>query len=241
MTQMLSGKAVLDALKMILSDAPLERVLISVALLIEAQSDAMVCTISLLQADGLHLHFVAAPSLPKAYLADIDGTTIGPDAGSCGTAAYLREPVFVTDILTDPRWVKYRDAASAVGLRAAWSNPILSRDGSVLGTFGMHYREKRTPTPGEIQLIEDAGRIAGIAIERDRAQTALKAAFEDIKKSEGQLRQMIDAIPQTIVVLGPDGSVLSTPACHSRTFYTPSFARESFIKKICRASKRIAS
>jgi PAS domain S-box-containing protein len=208
MTYTLSGEAVLDALKMILSDAPLEQVLNSVALLIEAQSEAMVCTISLLQEDGLHLHFAAAPSLPKSYLADIDGSAIGPAEGSCGTAAYLREPVFVTDILTDPLWAKYRDGASAAGLRAAWSSPILSHDGSVLGTFGMHYREVRHPTPEEIQLIEYAGRIAGIAIERVRSQMALKTALADSRKSEGRLRQMIDAIPQTIVLLGPDGSVL---------------------------------
>ncbi len=78
----------------------------------------------------------------------------------------------------------------------------------MLGTFGMYFREVRSPTESEIQLIEYAGRIAGITIERERSQTALNAAFEDIKKSVGQLRQMVDAIPQTIVVLGPDGSVV---------------------------------
>ncbi len=208
MTHTLPAESVLDALKMILSDAPLKEVLTSVALLIEAQSEAMLCTISLLQEDGLHLRYAAAPTFPEAYREATDGVAIAPDAGSCGTAAYLRKPVFVTDIIADPLWVNYRDAACAAGFRAAWSSPILSRDGAVLGTFGMHYREVRHPTAGEIQLIENASRIAGIAIQRERAQTALKAAFEDVKKSEGQLRQMIDAIPQTIVVLGPDGSVL---------------------------------
>jgi formate hydrogenlyase transcriptional activator len=208
MTHTLPAESVLDALKMILGDAPLKEVLTSVALLIEAQSEAMLCTISLLQEDGLHLCYAAAPSFPEAYRLATDGVAIAPDAGSCGTAAYLRKPVFVTDVLTDPLWVNFRDAASAAGFRAAWSSPILSRDGRVLGTFGMHYREVRHPTAEEIQLIESASRIAGIAIERVRSQTALKAAFEDVKKSEGQLRQMIDAIPQTIVVLGPDGSVL---------------------------------
>jgi hypothetical protein len=62
----------------------------------------------------------------------------------------------------------------------------------MLGNFGMYFREVRSPTESEIQLIEDAGRTAGIAIERERSQTALKAAFEDIKKSAGQLRQMVD-------------------------------------------------
>jgi formate hydrogenlyase transcriptional activator len=78
----------------------------------------------------------------------------------------------------------------------------------VLGTFGVHYREARGPEPSEIQLIDDASRIAGIAIERERSQAALKTAFEEIKTKEGQLRQMVDAIPQTVVLLEPDGSIL---------------------------------
>jgi len=204
----LSSEAVLDALKMILLDAPLNEVLRSLALLIEAQSEGMLCSILLLEKDGLHLRYGAAASLPEPYREATDGITIGPNSGSCGTAAYLRQAVFVADILSDPRWVDFREIAMAAGLRAAWSSPILSHDGNVLGTFGVHYREARGPEPSEIQLIDDASRIAGIAIERERSQAALKTAFEEIKKSEGQLRQMADAIPQTVVMLGPDGSIL---------------------------------
>jgi formate hydrogenlyase transcriptional activator len=207
-SQTLSREAVLDALKMMLLDAPLNEVLRSLALLIEAQSEGMLCSIFLLEHDGLHLRYGAAPSLPVPYREATDGIAVGPDSGSCGTAAFLREAVFAVDILSDPRWVKFRDSAVTAGLRAAWSSPILSHDGKVLGTFGMYYREARSPKPAEMQLIDDASRIAGIAIERERSQAALKTAFEEIKKSEGQLRQMVDSIPQTVVMLGPDGSVL---------------------------------
>ncbi len=204
----LSSEAVLDALKMILLDAPLQEVLRSLALLIEAQSAGMFCSIFLLEQDGLHLRYGAAPSLPAAYREATDDLVVGPNSGSCGTAAFLREAVFAVDILSDPRWTNFRDCAVAAGFRAAWSSPILSHDGSVLGTFGMHYREARSPEPGEMQLIDDASRIAGIAIERERAQAGLKTAFAEVTKSEGQLRQMVDAIPQTVVMLGPDGSIL---------------------------------
>jgi formate hydrogenlyase transcriptional activator len=207
-SQTLSREAVLDALKMMLLDAPLNEVLRSLALLIEAQSEGMLCSIFLLEPDGLHLRYGAAPSLPLPYREATDGVAIGPDSGSCGTAAFLREAVFAVDIFSDPRWVKFRDSAATAGLRAAWSSPILSHDGKVLGTFGMYYREARSPKPVEMQLIDDASRIAGIAIERERSQTALKTAFAEIKKSEGQLRQMVDSIPQTVVMLGPDGSIL---------------------------------
>jgi PAS domain S-box-containing protein len=84
----------------------------------------------------------------------------------------------------------------------------MSHDGKVLGTFGMYFREVRHPQPSEIRLIDYASRIAGIAIERERSQATLRLAFDEIKTSEGQLRQTVDVIPQTIVVLGADGSVV---------------------------------
>src|SRR6516165_10162754 len=126
--QTLYSEEVLDALKMILMDAPLNEVLTSVTRLIEAHGEGMLCSIFLLDKDGLHLRYAAAPSLPEAYRAATDGACIGPNAGSCGTAAYLRQPVFVSDIFSDPKWVKYRDLALQSGLRAAWSSPIMSHD-----------------------------------------------------------------------------------------------------------------
>jgi len=83
--------------------------------------------------------------------------------------------------------------------------PHYSHDGKVLGTFGMYSRAVRLPSPAEMQLIDYAGRIAGIAIERDRSKSALTFALEKIKKSEAELRQIVDVIPQAIVVMTPDG------------------------------------
>src|SRR5882672_11038059 len=207
-TQTLSSEGVLDALKMILTDAPLNDVLHSVALLIEAQSEGMLCTIYLLDEDGLRLRFAAGPKLPDAYRVATDGVYIGPEVGSCGAAAYLRKPVYVADVLTHPHFANFRDLLVQAGLRAVWSSPIISNDGKVLGTFGMYNREVRLPSPAEMQLIDYAGRIAGIAIERDRSKSALTLAFEKIKKSETELREIVDVIPQTIIVLNPDGKAI---------------------------------
>lgn len=162
--QLMPSEPVLDALKVILSGAPLNEILTSVIQLIEAHSDGMLCSVLLLDEAGLHLRYGAAPSLPESYRAATDNLEIGPNAGSCGTAAYLRQRVFTGDILSEPKWAKYRAVAVSAGLRAAWSSPILSHDGRVLGTFGMYYREVRQPGASEIQLINDASRIAGIAI-----------------------------------------------------------------------------
>src|SRR6267378_1158147 len=207
-TQTLSSEAVLDALKMILTDAPLNDVLHSVALLIEAHSEGLLCTIYLLDEDGLRLRFAAGPKLPDAYRVATDGVYIGPEVGSCGAAAYLRKPVYVADVLTHPHFANFRDLLVQAGLRAVWSSPIISNDGKVLGTFGMYNREVRLPSPAEMQLIDYAGRIAGIAIERDRSKSALTLAFQKIKKSETELREIVDVIPQTIIVLNPDGKAI---------------------------------
>src|SRR5467141_530517 len=207
-TQTLSSEGVLDALKMILTDAPLNDVLRSVALLIDAHSEGMLCTIYLLDEEGLRLRFAAGPKLPDAYRVATDGVHIGPEVGSCGAAAYLRKPVYVADVLTHPHFANFRDLLVQAGLRAVWSSPIISNDGKVLGTFGMYNREVRLPSPAEMQLIDYAGRIAGIAIERDRSKSALTLAFQKIKKSETELREIVDVIPQTIIVLNPDGKAI---------------------------------
>jgi formate hydrogenlyase transcriptional activator len=204
--QTLPSDAVFDALQMILLGAPLNEILTSVTRLIEAHSEGMFCSIFLLEEDGLHLRYAGAPNLPEAYRAATDGLCIGPNVGSCGAAAYLREPVFISDILSHPNWANFGDVVLQSGLRAAWSSPIMSHDGKVLGTFCMYYREARHPDPSEIQLIDYASRVAGIAIERERSQEALKGALDEIQKSEAKLRQVIDAIPTIAWCNLPDGS-----------------------------------
>src|SRR5436309_2406508 len=101
---------------------------------------------------------------------------VGTAAGSCGTAAYRRERVIVDDIERDPRWAEFRDLALRHGLRACWSEPILSASGQVLGTFASYYGEARSPTDDEIALIEGAAQLGGLAIERKRAEAELAEA-----------------------------------------------------------------
>src|SRR5437899_3686071 len=204
----LSTEAVLDGLKMILIGAPLNDVLTSIALLIEAHTPGVLCSVFLLDEDGVRLRYAAAPNLPDEYRIATDGVSIGPHVGSCGAAAYLGQPVFVSDVLSQPHFASFKDLIERTGMRASWSSPIISHNGKVLGTFGMFYREVREPGPAEIQLIDDASRIAGIAIERDRSKSALAVAFEKIKGSEAELRQIVDVIPQAIVVMTPDGKAI---------------------------------
>ena len=99
---------------------------------------------------------------------------IGPTVGSCGTAVYHRKAVIVTDIMSDPLWKDFRHVAEPHGYRSCWSTPILAHDGAVLGVFAMYSTTVREPTPVETRLIDVTIRIAGIAIERKRAEDRIR-------------------------------------------------------------------
>lgn len=160
-------------LEMIAANAPLSEILKSLVLLIEAQSPEMLCSVLLLSDDGNHIRHGAAPSLPDEYVKAIDGAPIGPRNGSCGTAMYRGKSVIVSDVLEDPLWEDYRDLATASGLRACWSTPIMSGRGKVLGSFAMYYRQPQMPTGAEARLTDVATHIAGLAIEHQRTREAL--------------------------------------------------------------------
>jgi PAS domain S-box-containing protein len=229
-------EALLDAekrtLQMIANGARVAEILESLCNTIDAQGRNVLSAVMLMDADGMCLRPVAGPRLPKAWIEAITPLKIGPGIGSCGSAASLKQLVIVSDIATDPLWVDYRDIALSHGLRAAWSQPLLSKDQQLLGTFGMYYAEPRIPGETDLRLIEGAGHIAVIAIEGERSQAALASAFGEIAKSEAELRTIIDAIPQLIIAIGADGNFLyANQAVLEYTGLTKEEARsESFVK-----------
>src|SRR6266508_800957 len=199
-------------LEMIATGVALKEILNALCLSIEEQRSGTLASVLLLNRDGVHLNSVAGPSLPKEWTQQMETLPIGPCAGSCGTAAYRRSQVIVSDIANDPLWnvPEHRAAALKHGLRASWSNPVLSSKGKVLGTFCMYYREQRTPTSQDLELIELATHLVRVAIERDRAEEALRA-------SEQVARGQVDALTYSLDVLAtapaPDkflGQMLST-------------------------------
>src|SRR5213592_1179023 len=201
-------------LEMIATGVPLKEILSALCLFIEEQRSGTLASVLLLNPDGVHLDSVAGPSLPKEWTQQMETLPIGPCAGSCGTAAYRGSQVIVSDIATDPLWnvPEHRAAALKHGLRASWSNPVFSSKGKVLGTFCMYYREQRTPTSQDLELIELATHLVRVAIERDRAQEALRA-------SEQVARGQVEALTYSLDVLAtapaPDkflGQMLSTIA-----------------------------
>jgi PAS domain S-box-containing protein len=170
--------------EMIATGVPLKETLNALCLMIEDQRGSTLASVLLLSPDGIHLESLAGPSLPEGWTQQIASLPIGPCAGSCGTAAYRGSPVIVSDIATDPLWAvaDYRASALGYGLRASWSYPILSSGGKVLGTFCLYYREPRSPSPGDLDLIELAAHLARVAIE-------CKVAEEQLRRSEALLAE----------------------------------------------------
>src|SRR5262249_48987853 len=210
-TGLFSGESVLNILKLIFAGAPLSEVLTIVARLVEAQGKGMLCAIWLLDKDGRHVCCATAPSLPAPYIAQVDRTPVGPKGASCGTAVYRREPVYVTDILSDPLWEDYRHFVLPYGLRACWSRPMLSSEGKILGTFASYYREVRSPGITDLQLIENASHLAGIAIERAQDEAALKG--RDARKAA-----ILDSALDCIVTIDHEGCITEFNPAAERTF-----------------------
>ena len=219
-----STESVLNLQQLIFAGSPLSEVLANIAQLVESQAEGMSCTIWLPDEDGKELHCAAAPSLP-GFIAHVGAMAVGPKGGSCGTAIYRKEPVYVTDILTDPIWEHYRNRVLPYGIRSVWSRPLFTSEGKALGTFSINYREPRRPSANELQLIENASHITGIAIERHMNEQALQRERDRLRllleitssvTSRLDLRQMVEALSTNLFrVMHCDVSALLVPDSES--------------------------
>src|ERR1700679_1061027 len=220
-----STESVLNLQKLIFAGSPLPEVLENIAQLVESQAEGMSCTIWLPDEDGKELHCAAAPSLP-GFIAHVGTMAVGPKGGSCGTAIYRKEPVYVTDILTDPTWEQYRNRMLPYGIRSVWSRPLFTSEGKALGTVSINYREPRRPNANELRLIENASHITGIAIERHMNEQALQRERDRLRllleitssvTSKLDLRQMVEALSTNLFrVMQCDVSALLVPDSESR-------------------------
>lgn len=149
---------------------------------IEELLPGMMCSVLTLDQETNSLHQGAAPSLPQLYNEAVDGLQIGPGVGSCGTAAHSAQRVIVADVRSHPYWAAYGPALEQVDFRACWSEPIMSLNSTVLGTFAMYYREPREPVPLELEIIEIAAQLAAIAIEHDQTKQMLQGLNESLER-----------------------------------------------------------
>jgi GAF domain-containing protein len=184
----------------------LEEVLNKHLLTVEHMSDGEILTsILLLSPDGKHLTHGAAPSLPREYREAIDGAEIGPAAGSCGTAAYLGQPVYVSDIATDPLWASYREVALPHGLRSCWSTPIRRDGGDVMGTFAIYHRTVSGPARDELSAIEIITDKVAQAIAWARDPAAASGMSDLLPRQVTALQAIATAISLQAATLDAEG------------------------------------
>ena len=155
---------------------PVERTLDTLCLDIEARYPDSRCSILVADLGDGVLHQGAGPSLPAEFRRAIDPMVIGPEMGACGTAAWSKRAVVVSDIGTDPLTAGWLAVAQKFGFRSVWSHPLLSPTGDVLGTFAVYRTINHRPDDAELRLVTAAGSLAALAIGRSRAEQALTTA-----------------------------------------------------------------
>ncbi len=209
----------------------LDSILHCIAVNAERQQPQMLCSILLLDTDKKQLHNGASPSLPTFYVEAIDGTIVADGVGSCGTAAYRKETVIVEDILAHPFWRNVKDLVLKTDLRACWSEPIISSQNTVLGTFANYYRQPCAPAREDLLFIQKAAQLCAIAIERKNNESELRIAATTFQSHEailvadsaGIILRVNDAF--TVItgyteeeVVGQSPKILSS-SYHDREFY----------------------
>ena len=175
-----------DVLEMIAVGRATHEILDQLCLLSEAMVPDSVCSIMLLDDTCSHLNVRSAPSIPPEGIEALNGLQPGPNAGSCGTAVYTREPVFVANIQTDRRWSNLRDIADRFNLRACWSMPIVVVDDSVIGSFALTSFESQPPNPFHKRLLDTGSYLAGIVLQREHQEQRLLTAgiaFEHMREA----------------------------------------------------------
>lgn len=194
------------ALEMIARGAPVPAILDTLTGIVEQHAEGtVVCAISLLDRDGRHLRHAGEPRLPATYKKALDRMEIGPETGTCGAAASLRRVVVTDNIEQAFEWAGIKHLALSLGLRAAWSMPILSAEGQILGTFGTYFRESRAPSHDEREVVELLAHTAAIAIER---QHAAEIALETERRKEQFLAMLAHELRHPLAPIRTAAQVL---------------------------------
>lgn len=177
------------SLEQVVSGKPLGEILTFLTRIVEEESEHRTIAAILLLDEKGRLRIGAAPSLPEYFNQAIDGLVARADLGTCSVAAVTAKVVITPDFEADPKWADIKHLPLGLGLKGAWSRPIVARSGKVLGTFGTYFRECREPTSLEQQIVEILSHTAALAIERSLADEER----ERLLASERQARADADA------------------------------------------------
>lgn len=201
-------------MELIANNKPIKKVFDHIINNYEASRPDFYVSISLLDADGIHLNFISGSSLPKAYTNAIKRIAIGEKVGSCGTAAFTKKPIIVSDISNHELWVDYKDLALKYNLKSCWSIPILSEKNKVLGTFAIYSSAIKTPTLGNIKELNSAVNLAKIAIVKFNIMA-------EIKKRDESYKTLVNHASDAILTYSFDGKIHSfNKATYTKLGYT---------------------
>jgi diguanylate cyclase (GGDEF)-like protein len=198
-----------EILEAMASGVALPEIMKLLCLRAEAMAPSVICSVLTVDRQG-RLHHLASPSLPDEYSAAIDGVMIGPNVGSCGTAAFRGEPVEVVDIATDPLWASYKELALPLGLRACWSSPIKSSRGPVLGAFAFYFREPRRPSVLEQQIVATCLHLCTIALEHEETRQRIYdfATHDSLTRLANRIRFQ-QRVSEGLAIAGRTGQQLA--------------------------------
>lgn len=168
----------INNLQLIASGAPSEAVLYAIVRSIEAGAPTTRCTVMLADHDSGALRVVVAPSMPSYFKKALGALPISAQGGCCGLAAMKRESVVCADLFADPAMEPFHKLALKAKIRSCWSEPILSSDGTLLGTFACYHKEPRTPDRAQQNALSHAARLAAMAINREKQEAALTRSEE---------------------------------------------------------------
>jgi GAF domain-containing protein len=211
-------KAQARVLNAVASGQPLDVCLDTICLEIERLSDVGAkASILILQGDRL-VHG-AGPSLPTAYQEAINGVEIGDNVGSCGTAAFLKQPVYVDDIASSVQWQDFSQLAAKYRLKACWSTPIMSSKGKVLGTFAMYFDHIKKPEKHHLDLIVFFHSLTALTIERDLLYQRKTELSETIQSHANKLQAFARVMPDLAFVLDEDGNYVDIFGADEKLLY----------------------
>jgi diguanylate cyclase (GGDEF)-like protein/PAS domain S-box-containing protein len=203
LTKLLSHQQ--DILSKIALGKPLNVILNDICLSIEEIIDDESVRCSILSLKEGKLFHRAAPNIDDEYCQLVNGVSIGPSVGSCGTAAYLNSRIIVEDIAVSPLWKDFKDIALNFGLRSCWSTPIISTQSDILGTFGIYHTSPKVPSTKDLELIDYFVNFSSIAIEKNVESLKVKQLIADLQKSNEKFKAFTKVMPDLTLILSEDG------------------------------------